>query len=68
MKMKALAIIYYITNHVIKDDYSQYQYIILITIVKKSYKDTWLKAIAIDSLLSITDNNLNKFALQTFNK
>lgn len=66
--MKALAIIYYITNHITKGDYSQYQYIILITIVKKSYKNAQLKVITIDSLLFIRHNNLNKFTLQTFNK
>lgn len=50
----------------INDNSCQYQYIIFIVVIYKAYKDTQAKAIATISSFKYSD--LNKFALQTFNK
>ena len=66
--MKALVIIYYITNYVIKGNYSQYQRIMSAAIVWKAYEDTQSKATATGSLLPVKHADIDKFALQTFNR
>ncbi len=66
MKMKALAIINYITNYATKGNCSQYQCIILAAIIRKAYKNVSAKAMATTTPVRYAD--LNKFALQTFNR
>ena len=65
-KMKALAIIYYITNYATKDNCSQYQYIMFTAIIQKAYEDIQIKTIAITTPIRYAD--LDKFALKTFNR
>ncbi len=64
--MKVLAIIYYITNYATKGDCSQYQRIMSAAIVLKAYEDAQTKAMATTTPVRYAD--LNKFALQTFNR
>lgn len=64
--MKALAIIYYITNYVTKGDCNQYQRIMSAAIVWKAYKDVQAKATATTTPVRYT--GFDKFALRTFNR
>lgn len=68
MKMKALAIIHFITNYETKGNYCQYKRIISTTIVWKEYKDAQSKTTTNGSLLPVRYADLNKFVLKTFNK
>ena len=67
-KMKALAIIHYITNYATKGDCSQYQRIMSAAIVRKAYEDAQSKATATGSSLPVRHADLDKFALRTFNR
>ena len=66
MKMKALAIIHYITNYATKGNCSQYQRIMSTAIIQKVYKNAYTKAMVTTILIRYAD--LDKFALQTFNR
>lgn len=59
--MKVLAIIHYIINSVIQDDYSQYQCILFIAIVWKEYENGQIKAKITISFAKYAD--LDKFTL-----
>ena len=64
--MKILAIIHYIMNYTTKSNHSQYQRIMSVAIVQKAYEDAQAKAMATTTPVRYAD--LDKFALQTFNK
>ena len=64
--MKALAIIYYITNYAIKGNCSQYQRIMSAAIIRKAYEDAQAKTITITTPVRYAD--FDKFTLQAFNK
>ena len=60
--IKTLAIIYYIKNYVVKNDYCQYQKIMTVIIVRKTFKDFDIKLSTTNILL-----RLDKFILKIFN-
>lgn len=67
--MKILAIIYSITNYVTKSNYSQYQHIMSVVIIRqKEYENAQSKTTVIGSLLYIRFANLNRYALNILNK
>lgn len=64
LNIKALILIYYITNYVIKANYNQYQRVIVVAIVKKVFANHNKNLTSISTNYTPTPD---KFALELFN-